>query len=526
MARLESMTAMFDLLVVGGGVNGACIARDAAGRGLSTCLVEQGDLAEATSSSSTKLIHGGLRYLEYYDFRLVREALKERERLLRIAPHIIWPLRFVLPHEHAVRPAWVVRLGLFLYDHIGGKRSLPGSEGVVFASSPFGSALKSSIKRGFVYSDAWVEDSRLVVLYARDAADQGASINTHTRLVAAHREGDVWKVQLEDRATATQRTIMARALANAAGPWVADMLHGALGVNNTKHVRLVKGSHIVVDKLYDGEHAYILQNADRRIVFAIPYERAFTLIGTTDVPVEALDGPPKISEEETRYLCDSVNQYFNRQITPADVVWSYSGVRPLFDDAAKNASAVTRDYVLDVDHPPGQAPVISVFGGKITTSRKLAEHALEKVVPAIDGAPETWRRPWTETAILPGGDIKDANFENLFDELRAKAPFLTETQARRLGRAYGTRVWRILGTAETLADLGESFGDGVTAAEIDYLIDQEWAQTAEDVLWRRSKLGLHLDAAACDRIAAYMQTALAARAAQPGAETVACLARG
>jgi glycerol-3-phosphate dehydrogenase len=460
-----------------------------------------------------------LRYLEYYDFRLVREALKERERLIRIAPHIIWPLRFVLPHEHAVRPAWVVRLGLFLYDHIGGKRSLPGSVGVVFKQSTFGSALKSSIKRGFVYSDAWVEDSRLVVLYARDAADRGAQICTHTRLVAAHREGAVWKVQLEDRLQGTQRTVTARALANAAGPWVADLLHGALGVSNSKHVRLVKGSHIVVNKLYEGEHAYILQNADKRIVFAIPYERDFTLIGTTDVPMDALDGPPNISEEETRYLCDSVNHYFNRQVTPADVVWSYSGVRPLFDDAAKNASAVTRDYVLDVDRPQGQAPVISVFGGKITTSRKLAEHALEKLVTEIADAPDGWRRAWTETAILPGGDIKDAHFDNLLDELRAKAPFLGEEQARRLARAYGTRVWRILGHAESLADLGEAFGDGVTSAEIDYLIDQEWARSAEDVLWRRSKLGLHLDQAECDRVAAYMQAALSAIAGPAEAET-------
>jgi glycerol-3-phosphate dehydrogenase len=514
------MTAMFDLLVIGGGVNGTCIARDAAGRGLSTCLVEQGDLAQATSSSSTKLIHGGLRYLEYYDFRLVREALKERERLIRIAPHIIWPLRFVLPHEHAVRPAWVVRLGLFLYDHIGGRRSLPGSEGITFEHSAFGSALKPRVKRGFVYSDAWVEDSRLVALYARDAADRGASIRTRTRLMAAHREGALWKVQLEDVNDGTQSTVMSRALANAAGPWVADMLHGALGVNNSKHVRLVKGSHIVVDKLYEGEHAYILQNADKRIVFAIPYEGAFTLVGTTDVPVEALDGPPKISAEETQYLCDSVNHYFKRQITPVDVVWSYSGVRPLFDDAAKNASAVTRDYVLDVDHPRGRAPVISVFGGKITTSRKLAEHAMEKLVPEIADAPQAWRRPWTGTAILPGGDIRDAHFDNLLDDLHAKAPFLPAAQAHRLGRAYGTRVWNILGNAQTLADLGEAFGGGVTAAEIDYLIDQEWARTAEDVLWRRSKLGLHLDTAACDRIAAYMQTALGAQA---GAETVASL---
>ena len=505
------MIEAFDLLVIGGGINGTGIARDAAGRGLKTCLVEQGDLAQATSSASTKLIHGGLRYLEYYDFRLVREALKERERLLRIAPHIIWPLRFVLPHEHAVRPAWLVRLGLFLYDHIGGKRSLPGSESIHFSTSPFGSALKSIIKRGFVYSDAWVQDSRLVVLYARDAAEHGASIRTRTRLVGAHREDGLWHVQLEDLQSGTHSTVCARALANAAGPWVADMLHGALGVSNEKHVRLVKGSHIVVRKLYEGEHAYILQNADRRIVFAIPYEQEFTLIGTTDVPMDSLDGPPKISEEETRYLCESVNHYFNRQIAPDDVVWSYAGVRPLFDDAAKNASAVTRDYVLDVDHKQGQAPVISVFGGKITTSRKLAEHAMEKLVPAIADAPDKWRHPWTETAILPGGDIEDANFEHLLDELRNKAPFLGEAQARRLGRAYGTRVWRILGDARRQIDLGEDFGGGVSSAEIDYLIDQEWARSAEDVLWRRSKLGLHLDRSSSDRIADYMKAALSAR---------------
>jgi glycerol-3-phosphate dehydrogenase len=498
------MTADFDLLVIGGGINGTGIARDASGRGLATCLVEQGDLAEATSSSSTKLIHGGLRYLEYYDFRLVRESLKERERLIHIAPHIIWPLRFVLPHEHAVRPAWLVRLGLFLYDHIGGRRSLPGSHGVRFESSPFGSALKPSIARGFVYSDAWVEDSRLVVLNARDAADRGASIRTRTRLIAAHREAGLWRVDLENLQHGTRSFVTARALANAAGPWVAEMLHGALGVHNAKHVRLVKGSHIVVRQLYEGEHAYILQNADRRIVFAIPYEHDFTLIGTTDVPVDALDGPPKISAEETAYLCDSVNAYFNRQVTPADVVWSYSGVRPLFDDASENASAVTRDYVLDVDHAQGNAPVISVFGGKITTFRKLAEHALEKLVPAIPGAPAAWRRSWTETASLPGGDIKDADFNTLLAELRTKAPFLAATQAHRLGRAYGTRLWQILGDATHLADLGEDFGGGVTQAEIDYLMAQEWAQTASDVLWRRSKLGLHLSSADCDRIAAYM----------------------
>jgi glycerol-3-phosphate dehydrogenase len=486
--------AAFDLLVVGGGINGTGIARDAAGRGMRVCLAEQGDLAEATSSSSTKLIHGGLRYLEYYDFRLVREALMERERLIRIAPHIIWPLRFVLPHEHTVRPAWMIRAGLFLYDHLGGKRSLPGSEGVRFADSAYGSALKPGIRRGFVYSDAWVEDSRLVVLNARDAADRGASIRTRTRLTGARRQGALWHADLTDVRTAEQRTVTARAVVNAAGPWVGDMLHRRLGVDSGKSARLVKGSHIVVPRLYDGEHAYILQNADRRIVFAIPYEHRFTLIGTTDVPVEKLDGPPRISAEETHYLCDSVNHYFKQPVSPDDVVWSYSGVRPLFDDASKNASAVTRDYVLDIDQPEGEAPVLSVFGGKITTFRVLAEHALKKLVPTIAGAPADWRRAWTRTAPLPGGDIKDAHFDTLLQALRVRAPFLGEAQALRLARAYGTRVWTILGNATCIEDLGQSYGAGLTQAELDYLISEEWAETAEDVLWRRSKLGLHMTA--------------------------------
>ena len=502
----EEGTADTDLLVVGGGINGTGIARDAAGRGMTVFLAEQGDLAEATSSSSTKLIHGGLRYLEYFDFRLVREALMERERLLRAAPHIIWPLRFVLPQENAVRPAWLVRLGLFLYDHIGGPRSLPGSHAVRFATSPFGAALKPSIARGFVYSDAWVDDARLVVLNARDAADRGATILTRTRLVSAERVGGLWNAKLQDGAGGAILHIRARAIVNAAGPWVADMLHGTLKIQNEKQVRLVKGSHIVVPRLYEGAHAYILQNPDRRIVFAIPYEQDFTLIGTTDVPIDRVLGKPHISNEETLYLCESVNRYFRSQVTPADVVWSYSGVRPLFDDAAKNASAVTRDYVLDVDDPPGQAPVISIFGGKITTFRKLAEHALEKLVPAIADAPAAWTRPWTEHAILPGGDIENADFNTLVAEIEKKAAFLDPALAHRLCRAYGTRVWRILGVAKSLADLGEHFGAGLTQAEIDLMIAEEWAQTAEDVLWRRSKLGLHVPSDAFGRIDAYMMS--------------------
>jgi glycerol-3-phosphate dehydrogenase len=480
-----------DLLVVGGGVNGAGIARDAAGRGMRVFLAEQDDLASATSSSSTKLIHGGLRYLEYYDFRLVREALREREVLLRLAPHIIWPLRFVLPHAHAVRPAWLVRAGLFLYDHLGGGRSLPASHGVRFDGTGLGAALRPGIARGFVYSDAWVEDSRLVVLNARDAADRGATISTRTRLVAAHRVAGGWRADLRDLRSGMPFVVRARAIVNAAGPWVGDILHGRLEIANAKTARLVKGSHIVVPRLYDGEHAHILQLPDRRIIFAIPYEREFTLIGTTDVPVDSTE-LPVISAAETRYLCDGVNRYFRRTISPEDVVWSYSGVRPLFDDAASDASAVTRDYVLDVDQPAGQAPVLSVFGGKITTYRGLAEHALARLVPAIAGAPAAWRRAWTRSVPLPGGDMPGGQFAPFLAELRARAPFLGAALSLRLARAYGTRVWRILGTATRLEDLGAAFGGGLTAAELDYLMREEWAETEQDVLWRRSKLGLHL----------------------------------
>jgi glycerol-3-phosphate dehydrogenase len=506
------MTETFDLLVIGGGINGTGIARDAAGRGLRVFLAEQGDLAEATSSSSTKLIHGGLRYLEYYDFRLVREALQERERLIRLAPHIIWPLRFVLPHENAVRPAWLIRAGLFLYDHIGGKRSLPGSHGVRFGpGEKLGSALKPGIAKGFVYSDAWVEDARLVALNARDAADRGARICTRTRLVSASRDGAVWRAELEDVRRGRRFTVTGRAVVNAAGPWVGDLLHKTLHVQNDKSVRMVKGSHIVVKRLYEGEHAYILQNADRRIVFAIPYEHEFTLIGTTDVPIDKLDGPPKISPEETAYLCASVNAYFKTQVSPDEVVWSYSGVRPLYDDAAKNASAVTRDYVLDIDQPPGEAPVLSVFGGKITTFRVLAEHALQKLVPAIAGASPEWRTAWTAGAPLPGGDIENAHFDTLLQALREKAPFLGDALALRLGRAYGTRVWTLLGEAHSLADLGEDFGGGLTQTEIDYLIDNEWAEDGTDVLWRRSKLGLHISEAQCERVAGYMRSRIEVR---------------
>jgi glycerol-3-phosphate dehydrogenase len=476
----------YDLLVIGGGINGTGIARDAAGRGLRVLLCERGDLAEFTSSSSTKLIHGGLRYLEHYEFRLVREALAERERLLRLAPHIIWPLRFVLPHDSGLRPAWMLRLGLFLYDHLARLRTLPGSASVALRTSPLGEPLQPRLTRGFAYSDCWVEDSRLVVLNAMDARARGATIRTRTSVESARREGEAWLAQIRDVASGRAETVRAGAIVNAAGPWVGETLGRTLGLDSRSSVRLIKGSHIVVRRLYDGEQAYILQQPDARIVFAIPYERDFTLIGTTDVPHAAEPGPVAISEEETRYLCDCVNRSFRAAIGPADVVWSYSGVRPLFDDAAANASAVTRDYVLDVDDGDGCAPVLSVFGGKITTYRRLAEHAIEKLSPY-------WPRlgpAWTGAAVLPGGDMPEADFERFLESVQNRYAFLPAASARRLGRAYGTCIDEVLGAARRLADLGEVFGEDLTAVEVDYLVNREWACTVDDVLWRRSKLGL------------------------------------
>ena len=488
-----------DLLVVGGGINGAGIARDAVGQGFSVLLCERNDLAGATSSASTKLVHGGLRYLEYYEFRLVREALIEREVLLRAAPHIIWPMRFVLPHDRSMRPAWLVRLGLFLYDHLGGRKLLPGSRGLNLRRHPHGAPLKPEITKGFEYSDCWVEDSRLVALNARDAADRGATILTRTALVSARRAGDVWEATLES-ADGTRQTVHARALVNAGGPWVAEVLNQRAGLNTKSSVRLIKGSHIVVPKLHDGEQAYILQNDDRRIVFVIPYQEKFSLIGTTDVPYDADPGAVAIDESEIDYLCKVANRHFVKQVTPDDVVWTYSGVRPLYDDGADDPSAVTRDYVLELDGGNSVAPLLSVFGGKITTYRKLAEAALAKLLPALGADAKSW----TATAALPGGDIADADFQRFLTTLEERCGWLPKPLARRLARAYGTRIERVLGDAMSLGDLGEDFGDGVYEAEIRYLMEQEWALSADDVLWRRSKLGLHVSAETKSRIADWM----------------------
>jgi glycerol-3-phosphate dehydrogenase len=502
---------VYDLLIVGGGINGAGIARDAAGRGLSVLLCEQGDLAEHTSSASTKLIHGGLRYLEYYAFRLVREALFERERLLDSAPHIIWPLRFILPHEKGIRPAWLVRLGLFLYDNLATRKRLPGTETIKLTTHPAGQVLKPGLDTAFVYSDCWVQDARLVALSALDAAERGAEILVRTKVATARREGNVWAATIVDQETGTSRDVRARALVNAAGPWVADVLNAKLGLNTSKSVRLVKGSHIVVPKLFEGEHAFILQNTDKRIIFAIPFEGRFTLIGTTDVPFETGPGKPAISEDEVRYLCAAINRVFKPQITPADVVWTYSGVRPLYDDGSKSASAVTRDYVFDLDAPEGQAPVLSIFGGKITTFRKLSEHALDdlrRFLPQM-------KQAWTQHAHLPGGDMPDGDFERFLADLRGRKPFLGEELSKRLARAYGTRVDEVLGSAASLRDLGEDFGGGLTRTEVDYLVRREWARAADDILWRRSKLGLHVPPGTAKRLASYLaQKNAAAVAAQ------------
>jgi len=497
----------FDLLVVGGGVNGAGVARDAAGRGLSVLLVEQNDLASATSSASTKLVHGGLRYLEYYEFKLVREALEERETLLAMAPHIIWPLRFVLPHAHATRPAWLVRLGLFLYDNLGGRRRLPGSKGLRLNGALEGASLRPQYSKAFAYSDCWVDDARLVTLNAMDARARGASIQTRTKLVSARRVDGTWEARLQPQ-DGPERTVRARAIVNAAGPWVSEVLNGALDVSTGSGTRLVKGSHIVVPRLFEGDHAYMLQNPDRRIVFAIPYEDRFTLVGTTDVAWDAPPGPASITAEEVDYLCESINRYFEKPITARDVAWSYAGVRPLFDDHANDASAVTRDYVLEVDAPHGQAPVLSVFGGKITTYRHLADQAMSRLDAFFPEAGSSW----TRGAVLPGGDLPDLDRAALARALCAEFAFLPDDLARRLARSYGTRARRILADAASLADLGESFGAGLYAAEVDYLVAEEWARTAEDILYRRSKLGLHLPAEGAARLEAYLDRIHAAPA--------------
>lgn len=477
----------YDIAIIGGGINGTGIARDAAGRGLKVFLCEKNDLASATSSASTKLIHGGLRYLEHYEFRLVREALIEREVLLRAAPHIIWPLRFVLPHVKGLRPAWMIRLGLFLYDHLGGREKLPGSEGIKLKTHPAGKPLVAGMEKAFVYSDCWVQDARLVVLNAMDARNLGADIVTRTECVSAKRDGDVWNVTIRDEHGA-EHTIRAKSLVNAAGPWCAELLENRVEAKKKQGIRMVQGSHIVVPKLFDHDYCYIFQNPDGRIVFAIPYEQNFTLIGTTDRDYKGDPSKVAISAEETEYLCKLANTYFEKKITTDDVVWAYSGVRPLYGDGSDDASKVTRDYVLEIDQGDHGAPLLNIYGGKITTYRKLAESAMSKLCPLL-GRNDT---RWTANKPLPGGDIPDADFERYLTAMHKKFPWIPDAQIYRYVQNYGTLTLNIVGEASDLKGLGQHLGDDVYECELRYLVDHEWAKSAEDVLWRRSKLGLHL----------------------------------
>ena len=481
---------VYDLAIIGGGINGCGIARDAVGRGASVCLLEQNDLGSATSASSTKLIHGGLRYLEYYEFRLVREALMEREALWALAPHIIWPLRFVLPHHKGLRPAWLLRLGLFLYDHLGGRKLLPPTRVLDLSEDPVGAPLKPGYNKAFEYSDCWVEDSRLVLLNAQDAAARGASIRPRTRCISAVRAGKLWDITLEDTLSSRRANLQARALVNAAGPWVAEVLGGVVRTNQPAKVRMVQGSHIVVPKLYDHDRCYIFQNADGRIIFAIPYEGDFTLIGTTDRDYQGAPGAATASPEEISYLCAAASEYFKTPITETQVVWTYSGVRPLYDDGSSDAKSVTRDYVLTLEAEGNGPPLLNVFGGKITTYRRLAEAALEKLSAHLPML--ATKTGWTRDATLPGGDFPAGTAGLLVEDLRRAYPFLAPRHAARLIRQYGTRARQILGDAKSLADLGQHFGADLYQREVAYQQTEEWVTSAEDIVWRRSKLGLRL----------------------------------
>ena len=497
-----------DVLVVGGGINGVGIARDAVGRGLSVVMCEKDDLAEGTSSRSGKLVHGGLRYLEYYEFRLVREALTEREVLLDAAPHIIWPMRFVLPHSREQRPAWLVRLGLFLYDHLGGRKKLPGTRTLDLRTAPEGAAIKDQYSKAFEYSDCWVDDARLVVLNAVDARERGGTILTRTAVASLIREGILWNAVLK-RQDGTEVTVKARSVVNAAGPWVENIIRSVARQNSSRRVRLVKGSHLVVKKFWDTPNAFLFQNTDKRVIFVNPYQGDLCLIGTTDIPYDGDAGDVSIEEKEIDYLLSAVNRYTRKQLTQDDILHSFSGVRPLLEDDAENPSAVTRDYVFDLDGREGEAPMLNIFGGKITTYRELAEHGLDKLK---DHFPQMGKA-WTGRVPLPGGDIPNADFDVFLKEISGRYPFLPPDLAHHYARLYGTRIERIVGSARSLADLGRHFGATLYEAEARYLIDEEWATTAADVLERRTKHGLRLDPSQTSDFTVWLATAARSRAA-------------
>ena len=500
------MKPEYDLVIIGGGINGCGIARDAAGRGLSVLLVEQADLAGATSSGSSKLIHGGLRYLEQYEFRLVREALQEREVLLRIAPHLIHPLEFILPHDDSMRPAWMIRIGLWMYDHLGGKISLPGSRGVAFPDRKYSAGLKTGIRRGFFYSDARVDDARLTLITAISAREHGADVLTRTRCAAGRRHGGRWEITLQNADSGECFTVAANGVVNAAGPWVKHLLDDALHVPIAATVKLVKGSHIIVPRVHKEDHAYILQNDDRRVTFIIPYQERFSLIGTTDVSVGSIDEAKAITDEENAYLVRAVNRFLAEPLRETDVIWSYAAVRPLYDDGSVNPSEITRDYVFKIDHQDGTLPLLSIFGGKITIHRKLAEHALEKLRPfyAALGA------DWTDGEALPGGDFSDT--AGAVRALQGRYPKLPGDFIARVFSRHGTRSARVLGSAASLDDLKPLFGSGANqlcAREIEYLVREEWARDSDDILWRRTKCGLHLTQSERDAAAAHIRQAVA-----------------
>ncbi len=522
-----------DLFIIGGGINGCGIARDAVGRGLSVVLAEQGDLAQATSSASTKLFHGGLRYLEYFEFRLVREALEERETLLTAMPHISWPMRFVLPYHPDMRfegdtptgrliaafmpwmkgrrPAWLIRLGLFLYDTMGGRKMLPATRTLDLRADPAGKPLQARFARAYEYSDCWIEDSKLVSLNARDAAEKGAVILTRTRVVSAERQGDLW--QIVTQGVDGPQTHQARALINVGGPWVEDIIRNVARINSTEGVRLVRGSHIVTKKLYDHDRCYFFQGEDGRIIFAIPYEQDFTLIGTTDKDHQGPPGDPHCTDEERDYLCAFASQYFAKPVTAADVVWTYSGVRPLYNDGAKSATAATRDYVLTLDE--NGAPLLNVFGGKITTYRRLAEGALAKLSPYFPTA----KAAWTARVPLPGGNFAVGDVARLTAELLQGFPFLTDYWAARLIRAYGVEAALIMQGARSTADLGRDFGETLTEAEVRWLMTHEFARAAADVVWRRTKLGLRMAPAQIAQLEDFMAQDLSPNAGASRSET-------
>jgi glycerol-3-phosphate dehydrogenase len=499
-------TPVFDLAIIGGGINGCGIARDAAGRGLSVFLCEKDDLAGGTSSRSTKLIHGGLRYLEYYEFRLVREALHEREVLLNAAPHIIWPLRFILPHHKGLRPAWLIRLGLFLYDHIGGRKILPGTTSVNLLTDVAGGVLKKNFSKGFEYSDCRVMDSRLVILNAMDAAAKGAEVRTRTPLREAIRTGKTWQLKLLDKACNEEFQIEAKVLINASGPWLDELLKHISHTETKEHIRMVKGSHIIVNKLFDHERAYLFQNADGRIIFAIPYEDEFTLIGTTEGDFHGDPDKVSISPEEIDYLCKAASEYFLREIVKEEVVSSFSGIRPLFDDGRSEAKAATRDYVLKLDTGKDEAPLLSIYGGKVTTYRKLAESVLTRLSPFLPGM----GNEWTEKSFLPGGDFSPNDFDHEVRKLLSRCPVLEKALATRLFRTYGVSAYEMTAEIKDNSHLGNLFGRNLYSFEVDYLIAREWARSAEDVLWRRTKLGLFLSAAQIENLDGYIKKKVSA----------------